>query len=118
MPIIALFATWKQLGFYVLLYLAALQNIPEELYEAAEVDGAGTVKRFTAVTLPGANFFTEPYLLTGRGGPAGASVSPVLLMYTQGIEQGKAGYAAAIGVLLAIGVIAVSLVNRFLLERS
>ena len=134
MPIIALFATWKQLGFYVLLYLAALQNIPEELYEAAEVDGAGPVKRFTAVTLPGvrptttlvviaatitgANFFTEPYLLTGRGGPAGASVSPVLLIYTQGIEQGKAGYAAAIGVLLALGVMVVSLVNRYLLERS
>jgi multiple sugar transport system permease protein len=134
MPIIALFATWKQLGFYVLLYLAALQNIPEELYEAAEVDGAGPVKRFTAVTVPGvrptttlvviaatitgANFFTEPYLLTGRGGPAGASVSPVLLMYIQGIEQGKAGYAAAIGVLLAIGVMVVSLVNRYLLERS
>ena len=134
MPIIALFATWKQLGFYVLLYLAALQNIPEELYEAAEVDGAGPVKRFTAVTVPGvrptttlvviaatitgANFFTEPYLLTGRGGPNGASVSPVLLMYIQGIEQGKAGYAAAIGVLLAIGVMVVSLVNRYLLERS
>jgi multiple sugar transport system permease protein len=134
MPIIALFATWKQLGFYILLYLAALQNIPEELYEAAEVDGAGPVKRFTTVTMPGvrptttlvviaatitgANFFTEPYLLTGRGGPNGASVSPVLLMYTEGIEQGHAGYAAAIGVLLAIGVMAVSLVNRYLLERS
>ena len=134
MPIIAMFATWKQLGFYILLYLAALQNIPEELYEAAEVDGAGPVKRFTAVTVPGvrptttlvvnaatitgANFFTEPYLLTGRGGPNGASVSPVLLMYTQGIEQGHAGYAAAIGVLLALGVMAVSLVNRYLLERS
>jgi multiple sugar transport system permease protein len=134
MPIIALFATWKQLGFYILLYLAALQNIPEELYEAAEVDGAGPVRRFRAVTVPGvrptttlvviaatitgANFFTEPYLLTGRGGPNGASVSPVLLMYTQGIEQGHAGYAAAIGVLLAIVVLAVSLVNRYLLERS
>jgi multiple sugar transport system permease protein len=134
MPIIALFATWKQLGLYVLLYLAALQNIPEELYEAAEVDGAGTVRRFFAVTVPGvrpattlvviaatitgANFFTEPYLLTGRGGPAGASMSPVLLMYIQGIEQGKAGYTAAIGVLLAIGVMVVSLVNRRLLERS
>jgi len=134
MPIIALFATWKQLGFYILLYLAALQNIPDELYEAAEVDGAGPVRRFLAVTVPGvrptttlvviaatitgANFFTEPYLLTGRGGPNGASVSPVLLMYTQGIEQGHAGYAAAIGVLLAIMVLAVSLVNRYLLERS
>jgi multiple sugar transport system permease protein len=134
MPVIALFATWKQLGFYILLYLAALQNIPEELYEAAEVDGAGPVRRFLAVTVPGvrptttlvviaatitgANFFTEPYLLTGRGGPNGASVSPVLLMYEQGIEQGHAGYAAAIGVLLAIVVMAVSLVNRYLLERS
>jgi multiple sugar transport system permease protein len=134
MPVIALFATWKQLGFYILLYLAALQNIPAELYEAAEVDGAGPVRRFLAVTVPGvrptttlvviaatitgANFFTEPYLLTGRGGPNGASVSPVLLMYTQGIEQGHAGYAAAIGVLLAIMVMAVSLVNRYLLERS
>jgi multiple sugar transport system permease protein len=134
MPIIALFATWKQLGFYVLLYLAALQNIPEELYEAAEVDGAGPVRRFWNVTVPGvrptttlvviaatitgANFFTEPYLLTGRGGPAGASVSPVLLMYMEGIEQGHAGYAAAIGVLLAIGVMVVSLINRYLLERS
>jgi multiple sugar transport system permease protein len=134
MPIIALFATWKQLGFYVLLYLAALQNIPEELYEAAEVDGAGPVRRFFAVTVPGvrpattlvviaatitgANFFTEPYLLTGRGGPAGASVSPVLLMYMQGIEQGKAGYAAPIGILLVLVVVALSLVNRFLLERS
>ena len=134
MPVIALFATWKQLGFYILLYLAALQNIPKELYEAAEVDGAGPVRRFLAVTVPGvrptttlvviaatitgANFFTEPYLLTGRGGPNGASVSPVLLMYTQGIEQGHAGYAAAIGVLLAFMVMAVSLVNRYLLERS
>ena len=51
--VIALFATWKQLGFYVLLYLAAIKNIPEELYEAAKVDRAGTVKRFTAITLPG-----------------------------------------------------------------
>ena len=134
MPIVALFATWKQLGLYVLLYLAALQNIPEELYEAAEVDGAGPVRRFWNVTVPGvrptttlvviaatitgANFFTEPYLLTGRGGPAGASVSPVLLMYMEGIEQGHAGYAAAIGVLLALGVMVVSLVNRYLLERS
>ncbi len=66
MPIIALFATWKQLGFYVLLYLAALQNIPEELYEAAEVDGAGSVKRFTAVTLPGVRPTTTLVVITGH----------------------------------------------------
>jgi multiple sugar transport system permease protein len=134
MPMIALSVTWKQLGFYVLLYLAALQNIPRELYEAAEVDGAGAVKRFTAVTVPGvrsattlvvilatiigANLFTEPYLLTGGGGPAGASTSPVLLMYQKGIQQGHAGYAAAIGVILALAVMAISGIQRFVLERE
>ena len=138
-PKIAIFSiglvdVWQGVGLATVIFIAGIVSIPSDYYEAAEVDGAGTVKRFTAVTLPGvrptttlvviaatitgANFFTEPYLLTGRGGPAGASVSPVLLMYTQGIEQGHAGYAAAIGVLLAIGVIAVSLVNRYLLERS
>ncbi len=134
MPIIALFATWKQLGFYVLVYLAALQNIPGELYEAASVDGAGTIRKFWSVTVPGvrpattlvvilativgANFFTEPYLLTGGGGPNGASISPVLLMYRQGIEQGNPGYAAAIGVTLAIIVMGLSLLNRFLLDEE
>lgn len=134
MPVIALVVTWKQLGFYVLLYLAALQNIPRELYEAAEVDGAGVVRRFMAITVPGvrpattlvvilatiigANLFTEPYLLTGGGGPNGASMSPVLLMYREGIEQGHAGYAAAIGTVLAIGVMAISAINRFVLERE
>jgi multiple sugar transport system permease protein len=134
MPMIALAVTWKQLGFYILLYLAALQNIPRELYEAAEVDGAGAVKRFTAITVPGvrsattlvvilatiigANLFTEPYLLTGGGGPDGASTSPVLLMYQKGIQQGHAGYAAAIGVILAFAVMAISGIQRFVLERE
>jgi multiple sugar transport system permease protein len=134
MPIIALVVTWKQLGFYVLIYLAALQNIPKELYEAAEVDGAGVVRRFLAITVAevrpattlvvilatiiGANLFTEPYLLTGGGGPNGASMSPVLLMYREGIEQGHAGYAAAIGAVLAIGVMIISGINRFVLERE
>lgn len=132
MPMIALFATWKQLGFYVLLYLAAMQSVPEALYEAAEVDGATTLRKFWSVTVPGvrssttlvvvlalitgANFFTEPYLLTGGGGPAGASVSPVLLMYRAGIVQGDAGWAAALGVLLAIIVMAVSGFSQFFLE--
>ncbi len=134
LPIIALLVTWKQLGFYVLLYLAAMQNVPDELYEAAKVDGAGAVRSFFAVTVPGvrsattlvvilativgANFFTEPYLLTGGGGPNNTSISPVLMMYREGIEQGNAGYAAAIGVVLAIGVMAISLLNRYVLERD
>lgn len=128
MPTIALFVTWKQLGFFILLYLAALQNVSAELYEAASTDGAGKVRSFFSVTVPGvraatvlvlllstvtgANLFTEPYLLTGGGGPNGASTSPVLLMYQRGIEQGSPDSAAAIGVILVIGVLILAWIQR------
>ena len=134
MPIIALYVTWKGLGFYILVYLAALQTIPKELYEAAKVDGASRIASFFAVTVPGlrpatllvvitavitgANFFTEPYLLTGGGGPDNQTVSPVFLIYRFGIQQNHPGYAAAIGLLLAVGVLIISGVNRFVLERE
>ena len=134
MPVIATFVTWKQLGFFVLLYLAALQNVPKELYESAASDGAGAVRAFWHVTVPGvrpattlvlilatitgANLFTEPYLLTNGGGPNGASTTPVLLMYQKGIEQGNPDTAAAIGVLLVIGVLLLALVTRKVVERD
>jgi len=134
MPVIAVFVTWKQMGFFVLLYLAALQNVPKELYESSQVDGAGRFASFRNVTIPGvrpattlvvilatitgANLFTEPYLLTSGGGPNGSSASPVLVMYQRGIEQGNPDVAAAIGVLLVIGVLLISLVNRHILERD
>jgi multiple sugar transport system permease protein len=134
MPVIAIFVAWKQLGFFILLYLAALQNVPRELYESAAVDGATRWRQFRSVTVPavrpatalvvilttitGANLFTEPYLLTGGGGPNGASASPVLVMYQRGIQQGEPDVAAAIGVLLVIGVLIISAVNRRLIERD
>ena len=134
MPTVAVYVAWKQLGFYILLYLAALQNVPKELYESAAVDGASRWQSFRKVTVPavrpatalvvilstitGANLFTEPYLLTGGGGPNGASASPVLLMYRLGIEQGQPDVAAAIGLVLVVFVVAISLMNRRLLERS
>ncbi len=134
MPVIALFVTWKQLGFFILLYLAALQGVSRDLYDAASVDGAGRVRSFMNVTVPGvrtattlvvilatitgANLFTEPYLLTNGGGPDGASASPVFVMYQKGIEQGNPDTASAIGVLLVILVLAISLVNRRILERD
>lgn len=130
MPSIAIFVTWKQLGFYILLYLAALQAVPKELYESASTDGAGGVRSFFSVTVPGvrpatvlvllvstvtgANLFTEPYLLTGGGGPNGASASPVLIMYQEGLQQGHPDVAAAIGVVLVILVLGIAyLQNRF-----
>jgi len=132
MPVIAVFVTWKQLGFFILLYLAALQNVQKELYEAASIDGAGWFRSFRNVTVPGvrpattlvvilatitgANLFTEPYLLTNGGGPNGASTSPVFVMYQKGIEQGTPDVAAAIGVILVIAVLLISLISRRLLE--
>jgi multiple sugar transport system permease protein len=123
MPSIAIYVTWKSMGFFILLYLAALQTVPKELYESAMVDGATWWGRFKAVTIPGvrhvttlvtivaiitgANLFTEPYLMTGGGGPNGKSVSPVLLMYQTGIEQNHPDFASALGVLLVIGMLLV-----------
>jgi len=69
-------------------------------------------------TITGANLFTEPYLLTNGGGPNGASSSPVLVMYQKGIEQGNPDTAAAIGVLLVIGVLLIALVTRKVVERD
>lgn len=128
MPTVALYVTWKQLGFFILLYLAALQNIPDELYESASVDGANKWVQFRNITVPGvrsasvlvvllatitgANLFTEPYLLTGGGGPDGASTSPVFLMYQKGILQGNPDVAAALGVVLVIGVLLIALIQR------
>jgi multiple sugar transport system permease protein len=121
MPSIALYVTWKGLGIFILLYLAALQGVPKELYEAAKVDGAPWWQRFRSVTVPGvrqvttlvallaiitgANLFTEPYLLTGGGGPDGKSTTPVLQIYQTGIEQNHPDFAAALGVILVIGVL-------------
>jgi multiple sugar transport system permease protein len=134
MPMIALFVTWKQMGFFILLYLAALQGVSKDLYEAAAIDGAGRFRSFMNVTVPGvraattlvvilatitgANLFTEPYLLTNGGGPDGASTSPVFVMYQKGIEQGNPDTASAIGVVLVAMVLVIALVQRRLLERD
>jgi multiple sugar transport system permease protein len=134
MPVVAVFVAWKQLGFFVVLYLSALQNVPNELYESAALDGAGRLRTFRSITVPavrpasllvlvlatitGANLFTEPYLLTSGGGPDGATTSPVLLMYQRGLQQGHPDEAAAIGVILIVLITAVSLVYRRFLERD
>ncbi len=134
MPVIALFVTWKQMGFFILLYLAALQGVSKDLYEAASIDGAGRFRSFMNVTVPGvrsatslvvilatitgANLFTEPYLLTNGGGPDGASASPVFVMYQKGIEQGNPDTASAIGVILVALVLVIALVQRRFLERD
>jgi multiple sugar transport system permease protein len=134
MPSIAIYVTWKGLGIFILLYLAALQSVPKELYEAAEVDGASWWHRFRSVTVPGvrqvttlvtllavitgANLFTEPYLLTGGGGPNGKSTSPVLQIYETGIEQNHPDFASALGVILVVGVLAIVGIQQLVQRRQ
>jgi multiple sugar transport system permease protein len=117
MPAIILLAVWKNFGYNMLIFVAGLQSIPEELYEAASLDGASWWSRFVHVTLPGlaptflfvgvltmlGNFqlFSEPYVMT-QGGPLRATTTVVLLMYEEGFRWWRMGLAASIAFLLFV----------------
>lgn len=133
MPSIALMATWKNAGLYVVLFLAGLQNIPETMYEAADLDGASTWQKWRYVTLPmlnpmvvtvvvlstigGFSLFIEPYVLTG-GGPLGSTLSGLLYIYNQAFYFNHMGYAAALGLCFALIILAVVLLQRRFVERD
>jgi len=127
MPAIILMAVWKNFGFNMLLFVAALQAIPERLYEAASLDGAGPAARFRYVTLPLLaptflfvtvismigyfQLFAEPYVMT-QGGPANATLSIVLFMYEQGFRWWNMGYATSIAFVLFAIILATTLLQR------
>jgi multiple sugar transport system permease protein len=114
---LVLVSTWMNLGTGTLIYLAALQSIPSELYEAAELDGAGLFKRVWHVTIPQTKLillvmlllqivatmqvFIEPYLLTG-GGPENATVTVAYLMYQYAFSFGNFGGGGALGLMLML----------------
>lgn len=127
---IAVMATWKNVGLYVILFLAGLQSVPEHYYEAARLEGATDWQQFRFVTLPAINptlfavvilstiggfsLFIEPYILTG-GGPLNATLSAVLYIYRQAFQYYHMGYAATLGLafsMLILGVIALQ--QRFI----
>ena len=132
MPAIILFAVWKNFGYNMIIFIAGLQNIPEELYEAARIDGAGEWRQFRHITLPmlGPTFlfvgvvtaighlqlFAEPYVMT-RGGPVNKTLSAVMLMYQQGFKWWRMGYAAAIAFLLFLVIGAATVLQMRLQER-
>src|SRR5690606_26018710 len=123
MPAIIAMAVWKNFGFNMVIFVAGLQAIPERLYEAARIDGAGPLARFRHVTLPMLaptflfvtvttaigyfQLFAEPYVMT-RGGPSDATLSIVLLMYREGFRWWNLGYAAAVAFVLFLLILAVS----------
>ena len=112
---IILLAVWRGFGYTMIIFIAGLQNIPEELHEAARIDGAGTWQRFRHITVPmlGPTFlfvgvvvaigqmqiFAEPYVMT-RGGPLNKTLTLVMLMYEQGFKFWRMGYAAAVAFIL------------------
>jgi multiple sugar transport system permease protein len=115
MPAIILLSIWKSFGFNMVIFLAGLQAIPERLYEAASLDGAGAWSKFRHVTLPmlaptalfvavmtmigGFQLFAEPYVMT-QGGPSNRTLSVVLLMFQEGFRYWNMGYAAAVAFVL------------------
>ncbi|RLC70052.1 MAG: sugar ABC transporter permease [Chloroflexi bacterium] len=115
--VIGLMVAWKHSGYYALIFLAALQSIPRELYEVAMIDGAGPLRRFWRITVPmlypafytvlilavGLSFaiFSEPFVLTG-GGPHYATHTWQLEIFYQLFDFGNAGYAATVAVLDAV----------------
>ncbi|MDS4022788.1 MAG: sugar ABC transporter permease [Candidatus Competibacter sp.] len=131
MPAIVLMAVWKNFGFNMIIFIAGLQSIPTQLYEAARVDGAGAWRQFRHITLPllGPTFlfvalmtmigyfqvFAEPYVMT-QGGPANRTLSVVLLMYEEGFRWWNMGYASAAAFVL-FALILVGTVLQFKLRR-
>jgi multiple sugar transport system permease protein len=132
-PSLAWVAAWKNLGYYVVLFLAGLQSIPRNLYEAARIDGASSWQCFFRITLPllnpamllvvvlstinGFQLFTEPFIMTG-GGPANSSLSVVMLIYKHAFQSLDMGYAATIGLVLALLIFSVSALQRKILEKE
>lgn len=117
MPSIIILAVWKNFGYNMIIFIAGLQNIPEELYEAADIEGANGFQKFVHITLPMLapttlfvsiitmigyfQLFAEPYVMT-QGGPLNKTLSIVQYMYQEGFRWWNMGYSASIAFVLFI----------------
>ncbi len=135
LPAIIMLSIWQGVGFQMVIYLAGLQGIPADLYEAAAIDGASLWQRFRYITLPGLRnthifvlvtttilafkLFTQVEVLT-QGGPLDATQTLVRLMYVSGFKELKVGYASAMTVVFVFIVLIISVVQRrlFVEERE
>lgn len=124
---------WKGIGYYMIIYLAALMSVPKELYEACDIDGANFVTKHLTVTIPhimptialvttissisAMKVFAEIYVMT-KGGPLDASKTIVYYIYERAFENLDLGFASAMAVMLLIIVMAFSFINIFCFERN
>ena len=128
MPAIILFAVWKNFGYNMIIFLAGLQSIPEELYEAARIDGASSWQQLRHVTLPSLapvvllvsvltmagyfQLFAEPYVMT-QGGPLQSTVSVLYFMYEEGFKWWNLGFASAIAFVLFVLMFVVTMLQLY-----
>ncbi len=133
MPALVLLSAWQGFPFQMVVYLAGLQGISQELYEAARIEGANRWQEFWHVTMPGLRnthilvaitttifafkLFTQVQLLT-QGGPSSVTDTLVRVMYMQGFRQGKVGVGAAAAVVFFLLVLGISLVQRLLVKEE
>jgi multiple sugar transport system permease protein len=133
MASIAVMATWKNVGLYIVLFLVGLQTVPTQYYEAADLEGATHLQKFFKITLPminptifmvmilstigGFSLFIEPYIMTG-GGPLNSTVSAVLYIYKQGFFYYHMGYAATLGLFFAFIILAVIIIQKKFIEKD
>jgi putative chitobiose transport system permease protein len=135
LPLAITLTTWMGLGYYMMIFLAALQNIPEELYDAAQIDGCNLIQKHLTVTVPGLRpqitfvavisslaaieVFTEVFILTGGlGGVLNSGVTIVFYLWKQGFKLNHAGMASAIAMVLLVITLIFSVLNIRFLERG
>jgi multiple sugar transport system permease protein len=133
MPAIIVFATWKNFGYNMIILLAGLQNIPQDLYEAARIDGASTGRQLRSITLPLLapvlllvsvltiagyfQLFAEPYVMT-QGGPLQSTVSVLYFMYEEGFKWWNLGSASAVAFLLFLIIFGVTVLQLRIARRA
>ena len=130
---ITIVTLWWTVGFNTIIFLAALQDIPNSLYEAAAIDGASSVQQFFNVTVPllrsvtifiititliaSANLFAQPFVMT-RGGPAGGTESIIMRIYTEGFGAYRMGSAAAMSIFVAALLLILTALNFRIFGRQ
>ena len=130
---VALVTIWKGVGYYMMIYLAALMSVPQDLYEACDIDGASFLKKHLTVTIPhimptialvstistisAMKVFAEIYVMT-KGGPLNSTKTIVYYIYERAFENLDLGYASALAVVLLVIVMIFSLINIFCFEKN
>lgn len=130
---VALVTIWKGIGYYMMIYLASLMSVPQDLYEACDIDGANFIQKHLTVTVPhimptialvstistisAMKVFAEIYVMT-KGGPLNSSKTIVYYIYERAFENLDLGYASALAVILLITVMIFSLINILCFEKN